>query len=171
MAVKLNSELAAFFETGDQPSETEFGHLIDTIQPPLVTLANDGSQPALSVANHAFRTLVLPNVSANTTLILPTPAANIKFHLVYLPGGDDGHYVHIQGASADEFFFEGTIHHSDTNVGSGQNMIPVHGGSDNDKIKITSAQFAEIHLLGKNATTWYVWGMTSGDTPTTVDNS
>ena len=31
MAVKLNSELAAFFETGDQPSETEFGHLIDSI--------------------------------------------------------------------------------------------------------------------------------------------
>ena len=37
MSVKSNSELAAFFNTGDQPSETEFGHLIDTILPPALT--------------------------------------------------------------------------------------------------------------------------------------
>jgi hypothetical protein len=38
MGVKVNSDLAAFFETGDQPSQTEFGHLIDSMLPTPVLL-------------------------------------------------------------------------------------------------------------------------------------
>ena len=72
MAVKTNAELAAFFQTGDQPSETEFGHLIDTIQPAHVLLTD--ADTSITTADHAFRTLIVPNISDNRTYTLPTPA-------------------------------------------------------------------------------------------------
>ena len=33
MATKTAAQLKAFFQTGDQPSQDEFAHLIDTVQP------------------------------------------------------------------------------------------------------------------------------------------
>ena len=57
MAIKLNADLDAYFNTGDQPSESNFQDLIDTIQPPLVELSD--ADTSLTVADHAFRTLII----------------------------------------------------------------------------------------------------------------
>ena len=74
MAQKLNSELAAFFETGDQPSETEFGHLIDTILPSPVVLTDSATVTLTKAANQGTINVV-PDLSQASTYSIPTPAA------------------------------------------------------------------------------------------------
>ena len=51
MAVKLNSELDAYFNTGDQPSESNFQDLIDTILP-TPTLLPDAASTSLTKATY-----------------------------------------------------------------------------------------------------------------------
>ena len=102
MSVKTNSELAAFFETGDQPSETEFGHLIDTIQPPHVLLGDEDT--TFTVAANAFRLCIQPNISAARQITLPTPVLDTWFHIVYLPLAADGHTLTIKGTDETHFF-------------------------------------------------------------------
>ena len=51
MAVKTNAELDAYFNTGDQPSESNFQDLIDTIQPKSETLAETTGGVSLTVAD------------------------------------------------------------------------------------------------------------------------
>ena len=59
MAVKTNAQLAAFFETGDQPSQAEFGHLIDTIVPTPVLLTD--ADTTLTEAANGMRMNILPD--------------------------------------------------------------------------------------------------------------
>ena len=109
MAVKTNSQLAAFFNTGDQPSEAEFGHLIDTIQPAHVTLGDESK--ALTVADHAYRLLIMPNISGARTLTLPTPVLDTWFHIVSLPLATDGHTLTIKGTDETHFLHGGVVNY------------------------------------------------------------
>ena len=98
MSVKVNSELAAFFETGDQPSQAEFGHLIDSILPTPVLLTTATPQD-LTRDNHQGRTLILPNISTDVAYTIPIPtAAGERYHFIYGPA--DGQ------AEANEFIIQ-----------------------------------------------------------------
>ena len=166
MAVKTNSELAAFFETGDQPSETEFGHLIDTIQPSSVLLADDDVN--FTVADNAFRLNIMPNISANRTITLPTPVLDVWFHIVYLPLAADTDNLTIEGTTAHSFY--GGVIHSDTNLASAGDTDVVFGdGSADDAIVLAAGKHLDIWLHGKSTTVWYVWGVSAGDTVITIE--
>ena len=172
MAVKTNAELAAFFQTGDQPSETEFGHLIDTIKPKHVTLTD--ADATLTVASHACTTLIVPNISNNREITLPAPTADANdvfpwFHLVYLPMTADGHNLTIATAVNGSQFFEGTINHSDPNDAEGGDAI--HNDSNSDKVIVKSADYANLWFLGKSSTQWWVWGDVVGETLPTIENA
>lgn len=172
MAVKTNAELAAFFQTGDQPSETEFGHLIDTIQPAHVLLTD--ADTSITTADHAFRTLIIPNISDNRTYTLPTPAVDTWFHFVYLPLVADSHTLTVATLTNGSHFYEGGIVHTDTNLGVGSvpdSDMVFGNGTNHDKFKILSAKGADFWIWGKSSTVWYIWGTSIGDTPSTIDNS
>ena len=109
MPVKTNSQLAAFFNTGDQPSEAEFGHLIDTIQPPHVTLGDESK--TLTVADHAYRLLIMPNISGARTLTLPTPILDTWFHIVSLPLVTDGNTLTIKGTDESHFLHGSVVNY------------------------------------------------------------
>ena len=171
MAVKTNAELAAFFNTGDQPSEAEFGHLIDTIQPPHVQLATNANT-SLTVASHAFRTLIMGNISTGVELQLPAAAADVWFHIVYLPLAADAHTLVIKTGTLNSHFFEGSIIHSETDdAGVGNDDIVAGNGSSNDHINIISAKHADIWIHGKNTTNSYVYGHVVGDDNTQIADS
>ena len=175
MAVKTNAELAAFFETGDQPSEAEFGHLIDTIQPKHEVLTD--ADATLTVASHAFRTTILPNISTTRTITLPAPTADSNsvypwFHFVYLPLVADSGTWTIQTASDNNQFFEGGVIWSDTNSdAAGDTDIVFGNGSADDHFSIVNAKHADFWLLGKSSTVWYIWGSVVGDTAPTISNA
>ena len=175
MAVKTNAQLAAFFETGDQPSQVEFGHLIDTIQPASVTLA-DTATIALTAATHGYRTVFVPNIGQTTTITLPVPVLDTWFHLVYLPGASDGNTLRIYTDSSSNTFFHGAVIHADTNiVDSGSTgaaaVIAVHGeGSADDDINLASGDHLDIWFHAISTTVWKIWGVSAGDTPITITN-
>jgi len=168
MAVKLNAELDAYFNTGDQPSESNFQDLIDTIQPPLVELSD--ADTSLTVADHAFRTLIMPALGADRTLTMPTPAAHVWFHIEYfgdLAGADGSEDLKIVTNTLNSEFFHGMVTHLDTDNA----IASVHGnGSSNDSIDVLAADGASLWFLGKSSTVWYVWGtITAATTPTIAD--
>jgi len=174
MAVKTNSELAAFFNTGDQPSETEFGHLIDTIQPPHITLGDENK--SLTVADHAFRPLIMPNIAGARTLTLPTAEADVWFHIIHNPmvAEAGGHNLNIKSTDNTNWF-SGTILSvdSDNNTTAAvfANVSATPASGDDDVISLITSSGCDIWIWGKSATVWYVWGWATSVTQITATNA
>ena len=162
MAVKTNAQLAAFFNTGDQPSETEFGHLIDTIQPPSVTLGDENK--TLNAADHAFRTLIMPNISGARTITLPTPVLDVWYHIIHLPLVQDGHDLIFRAADETNFFEGSIINH---NIG-GATTAQFGDGSTFDLITLPTSSHLDLWLYGKSSTIYYMWGHSVSDTTIAV---
>ena len=168
MAVKTNSELAAFFETGDQPSETEFGHLIDTIQPSHVLLGDEDT--TFTVAANAFRLNIQPNISAARTITLPTPVLDTWFHIVSLPLAADGHTLTIKGTDETHFFYGGVMNHDMDQTS--QTTAAVFGdGSADDVFTLPTSSGMDLWLHAKSTTVWYIWGWTASTTTSTISDA
>jgi len=165
MSVKTNSQLAAFFETGDQPSQTEFGHLVDTIQPAHVTLLDESK--TLTVADHAYRLLIMPNISAARTLTLPTPVLDTWFHIVSLPLVADSHTLTIKGTDDTHFLQGGVVNHD---VGASPAMV-FGDGSAEDVFTLPTGEGMDLWLHAKSTTVWYIWGWTSSATTSDISNA
>ena len=163
MAVKTNAQLAAFFETGDQPSQTEFGHLIDTIQPPHVALTD--ASVSLTVADHGMRLLVMPNIASDRTLTLPEPVLDTWFHIVSSVTAEESQDLYIVTAATAQVF-KGSLLGFDTNATTGgsstDEVIPEFSdGTDDDTIQIQTYSTIDIWLhagLGGSSGYWYIWG-------------
>ena len=154
MPVKTNAQLAAFFNTGDQPSETEFGHLIDTIQPAHVTMAD--ANVSLTVADHAYRLLIWPDMDGGKTITMPTPAADVWFHIVHgIHAAADGVTLTID---AEDKSFLGQIQSFDTDATSGVSITPVFATTADDGITIPTSAGFDLWFHGKDTASWYVWG-------------
>jgi len=159
MAVKLNSELAAFFETGDQPSETEFGHLIDSILPSPVAIADSTPQTLTKAANQG-RINVVPDLSAATTINIPTPAAaGERYTFVYVGEAEDDHnHIYRTVTTDNSVEFIGGIALIDTDGNSSVDFT----GSDSEILTLTDPNTYEINFISTSATDWYVWGWAAG---------
>ena len=168
MAVKTNAQLAAFFETGDQPSEAEFGHLIDTVQPPHVLLL-DGDK-VLTVEDHAYRLLIMPNISGARTLTLPTPVLDTWFHIVSLPLVADGHTLTIKGTDNTHFFYGGVMNHDMNQTAQTTALVP-GDGTDDDVFTLPTSSGMDLWLHAKSTTVWYIWGWTASTTTSAIANS
>jgi len=175
MAVKTNSQLAAFFNTGDQPSEAEFGHLIDTIQPPHVTLGDESK--VLTEADHAYRLLIMPNISGARQLTLPTPVLDMWFHIVYLPLATDGHTLTIKGTDETHYLEGGVVNYEldvldNTTTGrAGATVVHGDGNGGDDVFTLPTGAFADIWLHAKNTTDWYIWGHTASSATSTITDA
>lgn len=166
MAAKTNAELAAFFNTGDQPSETEFGHLIDTIQPVPVLIPGDGSVTAFTVADHAFRTIIIDgSTTTDRSYALPVPALGTWYHFIYhgdLDDDGDNKDVAITQLAGD--FLKGNIVHLNASDATGLADPVVFNGTNAIGVSLDVGNFADIWIMGYTSSLSYIWGMTVGDT-------
>ena len=117
----------------------------------------------------AGKLIVIPNVGQDSVYSLPAPEVGLHFHIVGFGAlAADGHDVSFHTNTLNTDFFHGAIVHHDT-AQTGQTTSVVFGdGDSNDKIKLDTPQFLDIHFLGKTSTSWYVWGHTASDTPITI---
>jgi hypothetical protein len=167
MAVKLNSELAAFFETGDQPSETEFGHLIDSILPTPVLLSDSAAVTLTKAANQG-RTNVVPMVSQASTYTIPAPAAAGEYYkFVNAFTAEEADNIAFSTGTGNSVFMKGAIAHLDTNA---DNLSVYSDGDSNELLTLVDPGPFEINFLSKSTTEWYIWGyVLSEDVPTIAD--
>ena len=133
-----------------------------------VKTQTDTAAESLS-AEDAGKLIVIPNVGQDSVYSLPTPEVGLHFHIVGFGAlAADGHDVSFHTATLNTDFFHGAIVHHDT-AQTGQTTSVVFGdGDSNDKIKLDTPQFLDIHFLGKTSASWYVWGHTASDTPITI---
>ena len=163
MPVKLNSELAAFFETGDQPSQTEFGHLIDSILPIPVVLP-DASSTALAKATYQGRTLVVPNVSQASTYTMEVPAAAGEWYKFVYGGAAADASDHIFTMTT-ALYKGGVIWHNGITNDNSDDAVDnifstsVYADASNDVIlTLNTPEIYEINFLALSTTVVYVWG-------------
>ena len=181
MSVKSNTQLAAFFETGDQPSETEFGHLVDTILPPATVLTGTGGPVALTAATHAYRDLVVGVVSgglaSDLTLTLPTTIVTDEWYHILFFGDlsdNDTHDLKILTGTQGSHFFYGNVNSFLTVAdSSGGALISAAQGNgpSNDVFNCNTNAAADIWIRGKSSTEWFIWGNTIGGTATTIGDA
>ena len=133
-----------------------------------VKTQSDTAAESLS-AEDAGKLIVIPNVGQDSVYSLPAPKVGLHFHIVGFGAlAADGHDVSFHTNTLNTDFFHGAIVHHDT-AQTGQTTSVVFGdGDSNDKIKLDTPQFLDIHFLGKTSASWYVWGHTASDTPITI---
>ena len=162
MPVKTNAQLAAYFNTGDQPSESNFGDLIDTLQPTPV-LISDGTATLTEAAN-ACRINVLPDVaSTSNTYDLPTPSAGgIWYRFIY--GGaaaDDENHIFATATTDETVLFKGGVNHNDTNA---DNVAVIANGTSHSTLTITDTAFLDLTFIAYSTSVWYVVGTATSST-------
>ena len=133
-----------------------------------VKTQSDTAAESLS-AEDAGKLIVIPNVGQDSVYSLPTPDIGLHYHIVGFGAlAADGHDVSFHTATLNTDFFHGALVHHDTNQ-TGQTTSVVYGdGDSNDKIKLDTPQFFDIHFLCKTTASWYVWGHTASDTIVTI---
>ena len=112
MAVKTNAQLAAYFNTGDKPTEGNFADLIDTIVPTPVVLADASAN--LTEAANAMRINILPDVASTSNVYdLPTPsAAGVWYRFIYGGAAEDAeNHVFNTSTTDNSVYFKGSVAH------------------------------------------------------------
>jgi len=167
MAVKLNAELDAYFNTGDQPSESNFQDLIDSILPAPVEVA-DTASPTITKAANQGRVNVIGLVGQNTTIVIPTPtAAGEWYKFIYAGAGltEETENIIFQTGTDGSVFMSGHIIHMIDNPAT-----VYADGDSNELLTLEDTGGFEVNFLSKSATTWYVWGYAqSEDAPVFAD--
>ena len=153
MAQKLNSELAAFFQTGDQPSEAEFGHLIDSILPTPIDLPT--STGALAKATYQGKIAFASDVGANSTYTIEAPAAaGERYRFVYAGGAtdDQDHIFVITTAN-----YKGNMARIEVTESDGNATVHANGSS-HKTLTINLARSFDINMIALSTSVMYVWG-------------
>ena len=162
MSVKVNSELAAFFETGDQPSQAEFAHLIDSMLPTPVLL-NTATQ-ILTRDDHQGRTLIVPDVALSSIYTMPAPsAAGEHYHFIYGGASVDAVDHKFKMTTA---LLKGSIQFLDNDDNT--NSAILANGTSHLALEVNGAagdgiQTYDIHFLAYSPTEVYVWGFVGSD--------
>ena len=159
MAVKLNSELADFFKTGDEPTQAEFGHLVDSILPVPVAIADSTPQTLTKAANQGAINVVA-DLSQATTINIPTPAAaGERYTFVYVGEAEDDHnHIYRTVTTDNSVEFIGGIALIDTDGNSSVDYT----GTTSEILTLTDPNTYEINFISTSATAWYVWGWAAG---------
>lgn len=164
---KLNSELAAFFNTGDQPSETEFGYLIDSITPNPVYLP-DATSTTLTKDTYQGRTLLAKDLSQNSTFTIEAPAAAGERYQFVFTG--DGSSAEDTCAAENHIFtvttanYEGRVQWINTTdtTATGEARGP-DLASSHKTLTITAPCSYEINMISYSTSLMYVWGWVGAD--------
>ncbi len=128
-----------------------------------------GSASAITVseATHAGRTVMIPQGLASlVTHVMPLPTEGVKYHFVYV--GAAVHNEDIEfSADASGADFEGAITHIDVGDDTDLDQAIVYCAPDEDVIDLKVPGAFDLTFIGKNATTYYVYGNVTGVTPPT----
>lgn len=167
MPVKTNSELKAFFNTGDQPSESNFADLIDTIQPTPAFIEGDADL-SLTVADHAFRICVIDGSDADRIYTLPTPASGTWFHFIYLGDLDAADNFDFQLSNQSNVYFKGHVLSKDIGAANNDVSLAFDGTSSAIGLSLDHGASADLWVMGFSSTINYIWGNTMGAAIATV---
>ena len=134
---------------------------LSTINP----VSGSASAITVSAATHAGRTTVIPQgLGSGITHVMPAPTKGIKYHFVYVGAAVSGEDIEFS-ADASGADFEGTITHH--HEGDTDSVDVVYCKPDEDVIDLKIPQAFELTFVGKDSTTYYVWGhSTSATVPT-----
>lgn len=140
MAQSSYTTLAAYFETGDRPTASNFADLIETavVGPAYSNQVTITTATTLTAAAHAWRTVV---VTGTTTVTLPGIAAYTSFYIVN--GNDDGVAITIDTNASDKWLL-GTDNAASSN---GDHMVNTAG---------TAIKGDFIHLTYASADGWQI---------------
>ena len=172
MGVKVNSELAAFFETGDQPSQAEFGHLIDSMLPTPVVLPETPASQPLNRDDHQGRTIIVPDVNANTTYTMPAPLTEGEnYHFVYGGNGADAHnHIFVIGGATT--FLKGAIQWINNNIAVAAGTPVYLNGSSHTTLTLNGNNLGayNLHFCSISTTVVHVWGFVGATSTPTVSS-
>ena len=125
-----------------------------------------GSASAITVtkATHGGRTTIIPQTDAAVTHIIPKPEEGVHYHFVYAGMAAAGHNVAFD--ITENGVFEGAI--TFLHEGNNDSVDVVYcDKANNDLLTAVTPQSMDIHLVGKSATEYYVYGsVASAETPT-----
>ena len=161
MAIKLNADLDAYFNTGDQPSESNFQDLIDTILP-TPAIITDTASPTFTKADNQGRVNIIPMISQTTTIAIPAPTAAgewYKFVSAFTAMEDDN--VIFTTGSGGSVFMKGQI--AGIHIGATTTSTDWSNGSSNEQLTIEDPEAFEINFLSTSTTVWYVWGWVNSE--------
>lgn len=157
MAVKLNADLDAYFNTGDQPSESNFQDLIDSMLPAPVAVT-DAAAPTITKALNQGRVNVVPMIGQETTITLPTPtAAGEWYQFVSAFTAEETENVLFSTGTGNSVFMQGQITLIST-VESTASTVDYSDGDSNELLTLEDPGAFEVNFLSKSSTVWYVWG-------------
>lgn len=178
MATKTNAQLDAYFNTGDQPSESNFQDLIDTLLPTPVLLVDPGDTAidVLTEAANGNRTNVVPAIGQNSSFSLATPSeAGVFYHFIYHSTATEGQNLILSTATTDgSVDFRGSINHiiidPDATVTNAQ-LAAFGDGNSNDILTIATPSSIDITFISGATDYWYVFGtVTSATKPVFSDS-
>ena len=155
MPVKTNAQLAAFFNTGDQPSQTEFGHLIDTIIPTPVLLLDETK--TMTEALNAMRINILPVIGGARTISMPAPsAAGVWYRFTSaLTAEENNNYIFDTVDTSGDIYFKGGL---GSIAVTGDLPAVYSNGSSNSQLTLEDAGYFDITFIAYSTTIWYVSG-------------
>jgi hypothetical protein len=115
----------------------------------------------LTNATHSGRVLIVPNGTQDNTFTLPSPVAGASFTFVYGGGAADATDF-IVDAGSDTNFFIGNVAFNDTDDGAAS--VVFANASSNSTVQVNVPGAAEINIVAKDSTNWYIWGSVTGAT-------
>tara|TARA_Y100000310_G_C20613912_1_gene779544 strand:- start:43 stop:576 length:534 start_codon:yes stop_codon:yes gene_type:complete len=128
-----------------------------------------GSASAITVtkATHAGRTTMIPQSAGSGIVhVMPTPVEGVKYHFVYV-GGDVAN-EDISFDLTENGTFEGAITFLD-NGGSGLATVYCTK-TNNDVIDLKVPNAFDLTFIGKDTSTYYVYGNVTSATTLTCTN-
>ena len=122
---------------------------------------------SVTEATHAGRTTALPNPATNTVITMPAPVEGVQYHFIYVSDTVAAHNFAFDLAETGTY--EGNITHLDTSAD--ENAVVVNcGKANNDLLTAVTPLAMDLHFVGKDTSSYYVWGSISGGTiPTCAD--
>ena len=119
----------------------------------------------LTATTHGGRTLLVPNLTAESTLTLPSPSAGLYFKFAYAGAANDAQSLIIDAGSDTNFYIGGLSH---LDIGDDNANVYADGDS-NSKVTIVPGGM-DINILAKDDTNWYIWGFVCSSTAPSFAN-
>ena len=131
----------------------------------------DTATETLSAAD-AGKVILIPNVGQDSIYSLPAPQVGLHFNCVGFGAlAADTHDVSFHTGTLNTDYFHGAIVHHDSDQTSQTTAVVWGDGDSNDQIKLDVPEAFDIHFMGKDSTSWYVWGWAASATLITIADS
>ena len=126
-------------------------------------VSGSASAITISEATHAGKTIMIPqSLGSLVTHIIPLPSEGVIYNFVYVGGAVANEDIEFS-ADASGAHFEGALSFHDDAGGSDLGTVYCDG-TDDDVIDLKVPGSFDITFVGKDSTTYYVYGSIMGAT-------